>query len=379
MPLDANELNCFRQLAREILHKELRPVVERHEAEESFPMAAFQAFARSGLPFLHFPEEWGGANSLKGLTAVAEEMARVDPGFGLSVLASSQLFGYNVLRLGTPEQKNKYLPAVVGGKLGCWALTEPEAGSDAVGIKTRATLSGDHYTLQGSKTFITNAPIADFFIVLARESGEGIEGGTAFILEKGQRGMELGKPLKKLGNRTSPTGEIFLHDCRVPKSQVLGQPGKAFFDMKHSLDIERVVFMGLALGMMKECLARVVVYCQGRKQFGAPIASYQLVQEKIAEMAARTEMLEAYGEKLFRLLDAGQSVNYEAGVVKYLGADWCVEVADRAVQLLGGNGYMREYFVEKLLRDARLFPIGGGTSEMNKLIIAKHALKRSFT
>lgn len=370
------DLDGIRSLAREFLTRELAPKVAELDDKEAFPLDVYGRFLKTGLPLLHLPEEFGGADSFRGLTLVGEEMARVDPGFALSVLASSQLFGFNLLQLGTSEQKRRYLGGLAGGKLGCWALTEPDYGSDAVGIRTRAVRQGDSYVLDGSKTFITNAPIADYFIVLAREYGEGIEGGTAFVLERGYPGLELGKPLKKLGNRTSPTGEVFLHSCKVPASQVLGRPGRAFFDMKHSLDLERVIFVGPALGIMKECLDRTVAYVQSRKQFGRPIAEYQLVQEALADMGVRAEMLTAYMDHLFRLLDEGKSIHYEAAVLKYYGADRCLEVADRAIQLLGGNGYMREYGVEKLWRDARLYPIGGGTSEMNKLIVAKQLLKR---
>jgi len=374
--ISESELDSIRNLARDFSRRELAPIVSEFDDREEFPMDVYQKLVKTGLHALGLPEAFGGADSIRALTVMAEEISRVDPGFILSVLASSQLFGYNVARLGSIEQKKRYLKALVEqGKLGCWALTEPEVGSDAVGIKTRAEKKGESYVLNGSKTFITNAPIADFFIVLAREFGEGIEGGTAFIIERSQPGMELSKPLPKLGHRTSPTGQIFLHDCRVPLSQVLGQPGKAFYDMKHSLDVERLVFSGIALGVMKECLDRAVEYSLSRKQFGKPISEFQLIQEKIAEMASRVALIDCYCRHLLSLHAQSKPIHYESAVFKYMGADYCVEVADRAVQILGGNGYMREYFVEKLYRDARLFPIGGGTSEINKLIVARETFK----
>jgi alkylation response protein AidB-like acyl-CoA dehydrogenase len=372
-----SEIEAVRRLAREFSQKELAPHVADFDEREEFPMDAYRTLVRTGLHAVGFPESLGGGGSVRALCTVAEELARVDPGFVLSVLASSQLFGFNLTRLGTAEQQKTYAEGLVHqGKIGCWALTEPEVGSDAVGIRTRAEKQGDHYVLNGSKTFITNAPIADYFIVLAREYGNQIEGGTAFILERGHPGMELSRPLKKMGHRTSPTGQIFLHQCRVSASQVLGSPGKAFFDMKHSLDIERLVFSGIVLGVTKECLDRAARYSLGRKQFGRPIADFQLVQEKIAEMASWTEILSAYSDHIFQRFEAGESIHFEVAVLKSLGADACVKTADAAVQVLGGNGYMREYFVEKLLRDARLYPIGGGTTEINKLIIAREALKR---
>lgn len=367
----------IRKLARDFARKELAPSVERSEEKETFASDVYKKLVETKLHMLGSSSEYGGADSLLGLTVAAEELSRVDPGFTLSVMASSQLFGFNLLRLGTPEQKKRYLSGLANdAKIGCWALTEPDVGSDAVGIRTRAVKEGDSYRLTGSKTFITNAPIADYFLILARESGEGIEGGTAFIVERGHPGLELSAPLKKMGHRTSPTGQIFLSDCRVPASQILGQPGRAFFDMKHSLDVERLGFMGIGLGIMKESLDRAVTYARGRKQFGRSIAEFQLVQEHLADMAMKVDLLQAYSDHAFALYDAGKPIHYQAAILKAVGAQWCVEVADRAVQILGGNGYMREYAVEKLLRDARLFPIGGGTTEINKLIVARNLLKR---
>lgn len=374
--MEQSELNEVRRLAREFARRELLPIVEKCDEEERFPREVFAKLVETKLHVLQFEEEYGGVGSLQALAVAAEELARVDPGFTLSVMASSQLCGYNVMRLGTAEQKRRYLGGIAAGKIGCWALTEPDTGSNAVGIQTRAVRDGDHYRLNGSKTFITNAPIADYFIVLAREFGEGIEGGTAFVLERGLPGLEVSKPLKKMGHRSSPTGQIFLADCKVPASSVLGAPGKAFIDMKHSLDLERLGFMGIALGLMKECRDRAIEYARVRKQFGKAIAEFQLVQEHLADMVAKVELSEAYLEKGFALYHAGEPLTFHAAVLKTVGAEWCVSVADRAVQVLGGNGYMREYTVERLLRDARLFPIGGGTSEINKLIVAREAIKR---
>ena len=253
MELSPDEIQQIRTSIKDFARKELLPVAEKVDDLEQFPIEVFKKLAQTKLHIVNLPEEYGGAESLFALSIVAEELSRVDPGFTLSVLASSQLFGYNVLRLGNQEQKERYLkPLANQGKIGCWALTEPDTGSNAVGIQTRASKKGDAYYVTGSKTFITNAPIADFFIIIARESGEGIEGGTAFVLERSHPGLDLSAPLKKMGHRTSPTGQIFLHDCKIPASQVLGRPGKAFFDMKHSLDLERLGFMGMGLGMIKE-------------------------------------------------------------------------------------------------------------------------------
>lgn len=375
--LDSNELKEIKSLTRTFLKKELAPHVLDLDEKGIFPIEIYQKFTKTGLHVVNFPEEYGGLNSIFALNMVGLEMGRIDTGFAMTVLASSQLFGYNVIRLGTKEQKDKYLNALAKeGKIGCWALTEPDVGSNAIGIKTKAKKEGDHYVINGSKTFITNAPIADYFIVLTREFGDKKEGMTAFIIERGQEGVELGKPLKKMGNKTSPTGQIFLNQCRVHESQVLGEPGKAYYDMKQSLDMERLIFGGLVVGMTKEALERSVQYSFERQQFGHPIAKFQLVREMIAEMAARVDLIEMYQENAFRLHAEGKSIHKEATVVKYMGAKLGMEILENALQVHGGNGYMHEYFIEKIYRDVRLFSIGGGTSEIIKLILAKDTYKR---
>jgi len=246
MDMNKTDIEHIRHVTKDFFLKELAPHVMDWEEREEFPLEIYRKFTQTGLHAANLPSEYGGGGSIRALGIVAEEISRIDPAFALSLLASSQLFGYNVALTGSPEQKEKYLSALVSeGKMGCWALTEPDVGSNAVGIKMRAEKDGDHYILTGSKTFITNAPIADFFLVIAREYGEGIEGVTAFILERGQEGMELSEPLKKMGNRSSPTGQIFLKNSRVSQSQILGQAGRAFLDLKNSLDLERLVFSSL--------------------------------------------------------------------------------------------------------------------------------------
>jgi alkylation response protein AidB-like acyl-CoA dehydrogenase len=371
----------IRASVRKLLAKELAPHVERLEESGEFGMDALKKLAQAGLAAPMLPEPWG-MNDLMAQTIVAEEMAYVSSGFGLSVLASVCLFGANVGRSGTEEQKRKYLPGIAdGSKMGCWGLTEPMVGSDAVSVRTRCERQGDHYVLNGSKTFITNAPIADYFIVIAREYGadgkpvEGFQGGTAFILEKGMEGLKTGKPFKKLGHLSSPTGEIFMENLRVPAAAVLGKPGRAFLDMKVSLDVERAVFGGLGAGLMEFCLHAVIKYGAQRKQFGVSILEHQLIQEKVAEMAASVEMTRTYLYKVLDKLSRGESANKEAAIAKFMGSRMAVEVANQAVQCLGGYGYMREYQVERCLRDAKLFDIGGGTSEIQKMIVAKQAIK----
>lgn len=372
-------MDLVQKQVRKFLQTELLPQVEAFDAEGIFPERAYRQFFKAGFGASFMPEAWGGNGDFLEYLTIAEEMGRVDSGFALSVMASSVLFGNNVLLHGTDEQKQRYLPGIVdGSKIGCWALTEPSGGSDAVGIKTSAEKQGDDYLLNGSKTFITNAPVADYFIVIARLKGterEGIHGGCAFILERGMSGLSTGKPLKKMGHRTSPTGEVFLDQCQVPASARLGAEGRGFLDMKRSLDLERAGFSGIGLGLIDELLRIMVRYATSRTQFGAPIASYQLIQEKIALCAAEFATLRAFARDVNQKILVGKSITKEAAILKLLLAKLAVKTADEAIQILGGYGYMTEYKVERFYRDAKLYEIGGGTNEIQKMVIAKEVIK----
>jgi alkylation response protein AidB-like acyl-CoA dehydrogenase len=383
--LDPSAWKEVRIAARKLLSKELTPRIEESENTGVFAHEVLKKMGAAGLAAPMLPEPYG-LGDLMAQTLIAEEMGALSSGFGLSVLASVCLFGANVGRHGTEEQRQKYLPGIASGeKIGCWGLTEPATGSDALSIKTRCQKDGDHYVLNGSKTFITNAPIADFFIVVTREYGadgkpiEGFQGGTAFILERGMPGLRTGNPFHKLGHWSSPTGEVFLENCRVPASAVLGTPGGAFGDMKYSLDVERGVFGGLGTGLMRFCLETVVKYGAQRKQFGVPLLEHQMIQEKVAEISARFELISAYQNAVITKLMRGEGANKEAAILKVMGSRFANEVADEAVQALGGYGYMREYQVERCLRDAKLYDIGGGTSEIQKLIIAKQTIREILT
>jgi alkylation response protein AidB-like acyl-CoA dehydrogenase len=371
--------SIVQEQVRKFLQAELAPIADQINEDGVFPEKVFRAFFKAGFGASFFPEEWGGDGDFGTYLDIAAEMGRVDLSFALSVMANAVLFGRNVLINGTDEQKKKYLPGIAdGSKIGCWALTEPSGGSDAVGIKTTAEKQGSDYVLNGSKTFITNAPVADYFIVLARLKGteaKGFEGGCAFIVERGMKGLSTGKPLKKMGHKSSPTGEIFLENCRVPASQLMGREGAAFLDMKKSLDFERASFTGIGLGMIDELIATMVRYAAGRKVFGQPILEYQLIQEKIANIASEFEMLKCYATMLREKMARGERITKEAAIVKYMGSKLGVKAADEAIQILGGYGYMTEYRVERVYRDAKLYEIGGGTSEIHKLVIAKEVAK----
>ncbi|MBI3543227.1 MAG: acyl-CoA/acyl-ACP dehydrogenase [Deltaproteobacteria bacterium] len=372
--------NMMQEHVRKFLAAELLPNVDQLNEDGVFPEKVFRSYFKAGFGASFFPEEWGGDGDILGYLDAAAEMGRVDLGFALSVMASSVLFGNNVLLHGTDEQKKKYLPGISDGtKIGCWALTEPSGGSDAVGTKSTCEKDGDHYVLNGSKTFITNAPVADYFVMLTRlkdsTAKSGFETGCAFLLEKGMKGLTTGQPLKKMGHKTSPTGEIFMENVRVHKSQLLGAEGRAFLDMKKSLDFERASFSGIGMGIIDELINIMVKYAAARQVFGKPILEYQLIQEKIAEISAQFEVMKCYTQLVRDKISRGERITKEAAIVKLLLSRLGVRAADQAIQVLGGYGYMTEYKVERIYRDMKLYEIGGGTSEIQQLIIAKETIK----
>lgn len=307
------------------------------------------------------------------------ELCRVCPGFCFALGASLGLAGGAVLSKGTPEQKLQWgLPILRFDKIGAWALTEPEAGSDALGsMRTRAIRAGDDFILRGQKRFITNAPYADLFVVYARfERLDGTEAVGAFVVERGTPGLETSRPLRKMGLHASPTGDIFLDDVRIPATHLLGgEQGARRGDVVKRLAAERAGMVPMCLGILERCIEVAVAYTREREQFGQPIANFQLVQATLARMQVAYEnALGLFG----RLLEGMASDNVDlklACAAKLYVAEETTKVALAAVQLLGGNGYMAEYRVEMLARDAKLFEIGGGTNEIQLLTIAREMLK----
>lgn len=373
------EHRMIQESIRKFMLAELEPVVDEMEKNETFPIDIFRKAGQLGFLGPFFPSEYGGGDAdLLTNAIIVEEMARVNVGFALSVDVSLVYFGYNLLKLGTDEQKQKYLPDIVAGKkIGCFCLTEPNAGSDALAVRTTAKAEGDEYVINGSKIFITNAPIADYFMVVAR-TGErdGIKGGTTFLVEKGAPGMDVVTMHGKMGCKTSPTGEIYFDNVRVHKSQILGGvEGRGFHGMMNSLDMERAMAPALIIGMAQDCLDRSVKYAREREQFGKPIADYQLIQAKLAKMAIGIEMSRTFLHRVIRKVQQGMDVTKDAAILKYYSTDVTTQIALEAIQLHGGYGYMGEYRVERALRDAKLMEIGGGTNEIQLLIIARELLK----
>ncbi|MBI2059807.1 MAG: acyl-CoA dehydrogenase family protein [Nitrospirae bacterium] len=320
---------------------------------------------------------FGGGDPYIG-AIFGKELSRVNPGFTMTLGASIGLCGGSIMAKGTPEQKRKYgLPVMTFEKIGCWGMTEPDSGSDAYALKTSAVPDGDHYILNGSKTFITNAPYADIFVIYAKmDRGKEMKKDKRlifpFVMEKDIAGLTVSKPMHKMGMKASPTGDVFLDNVRVPKDQLLG--GEETSAREQSKDVfagEREGTPTMALGIIERCLEDSIKYAINRKQWGKPIIEFQLIQEKIAKMYVHYENVKNLLFKQIWLKMNKRKGWKEACAAKYYASAACVEVAMEAVQLMGGNGYMREYHVELLARDAKLLQIGGGTSEIQLLNVVK--------
>ncbi|MEW6186554.1 MAG: acyl-CoA dehydrogenase family protein [Thermodesulfobacteriota bacterium] len=369
----------LRESVRKFFANELEPIVEQMEKEGRPPRELIKKMGDLGFLGSFFPEEYGGSNlSLTSRAIISEETARICAGFDITLFADIILFARAVLNHGTHAQKEKYMrPVILGEKIGALAITEPDFGTDALGIKTSAIAEGDYYRLNGSKTFITNAPIADYFAILARTSQEKskIRGGTWFILERGLDGLETGPPLEKLGMRSSPTGQVFLNDVKVHKDQILGEKGEGFKYLMEALDIERLMEGASTMGIAEACLEAAAKYARERVVFGRPIGDFQLIQEKIAEMAVGIEMGKTYLYQLCRVADEGKAITREASILKLYSSSVTMQAAKDAVQIMGGYGYMEEYKVARYFRDAKHHEIGAGTSEIQKVIIARETLK----
>lgn len=367
-----------RASARRFAEAELGPIAEEIDEQERFPMEVYRKAGQLGLIGSVIPEAYGGGGAdLLTNGIIKEEICRVVAGFGMSMNICTNNFCYFIAKYGSEEQKRKYIPPVISGEeLGSWCLTESEAGSDALAIRTNYRAEGDIFVINGSKTFITNAPIARFFLVVARRHGSRrSRGASLFILERGMDGLRTGPALKKLGMRCSPTGQVFMEEVRVGRDKVLGVEGRGFETMFETLDLERLLGANTSIGIAQACLDVSVRYCRERRQFGKPIGEFQLVRNMLAEMATRLGITRAYTYGLFPLLEKGVRLTKEASIAKYFASIMATRAALDAVQIFGGYGYMREYPVQRYLRDAKLVEIGGGTSEIQKMIIARELLR----
>ncbi len=371
------EQQLLRKTVREFAEAEIGPHAREWDEKQEFPREVFTKLGELGLMGVVWPAEYGGSGmSTLDYAIVMEELSRVDAGVALSVAAHNSLSSGHIFLAGSEEQKKKYLtPLARGEKIGCWGLTENSAGSDAGGTKTTAVRDGGHWVLNGSKTFITNGRVADTAVVMAvTDRTKGNKGISAFILERGMKGFRSGKKEDKLGVRSSDTSELVFEDCRVPAENLLGQEGNGFVDTLKILDRGRIGIAAFSIGIAQASLEASMTYSQGRRQFGHPIADFQAIQFKIADMATKVSAARLLAWHAASLRDSGKEHKVESSMAKLFASEAAVEIALDAVQIHGGYGYLKDYPVERYLRDSKLGTIGEGTSEVQRLVIARELL-----
>lgn len=364
---------------REFAEKEICPHVMEWDEAQHFPRELLPRLAELGLMGVTFPAEYGGAGlGLVEYVTVIEELARADASVALIVSAHNSLCAGHIHLAGTESQKHKYLtPLARGEKLGCWSLTEPGSGSDAASARTTARLEGDAWVLNGTKNFVTNGHYADICVVLAvTDPANRTRGITAFVVEAGTPGFRPGKKENKLGLRSSDTAEIVFEDCRIPKENCLGKPGEGFIDCLQVLDTGRIGIAALSVGIARGALEASLRYAKQRKQFGRLIAEFQAIQWKLADMATEIEAARMLTYRAASLTDQGRRVTRESAMAKLYASEVAVRAASEAVQIHGGYGFTKEYPVEKYYRDVKLCTIGEGTSEIQRLVIARELLGR---
>jgi len=378
----SDEERELREAARRFTRKEIAPVADRMDREDYFPRDVFRRLGDQGFLGLTVPVAWGGLGlSYLAQALVLEEIARVSPALALSVGAHSNLFADNVARNGTDRQREEFLPPAVRGEtVGALALTEPDAGSDAVSLRTRAVRQDDSYVLNGTKQFITNGPVADGLLVYAKTAPErGSRGISAFLVRRGTPGFSVAKSLDKMGMRGSPTGELAFQDVTIPVDHRVGPENEGVQIMMSGLNVERAVLAAIPLGIMAECLDRSVEYARTREQFGQKIGRFQLIQQKLATMYTD---LEASRYLVYSALHAVTSEprNLRAAAAALtFASEASTRAALEAIQIHGGYGYMRDLPLERLARDAKLLEIGAGTSEIRRLIVARELLGPGFS
>ncbi|MFO8062145.1 MAG: acyl-CoA dehydrogenase family protein [bacterium] len=375
----SEELLQVREMARELAEKKIKPVREEYDEEAKFPTDIVKDMARSDLFRVFIPEEYEGLGlGISGMAIVTEEFSRVDAGIALAY-AGSGLGTVPIMFFASDEQKKKYLPVLASGeKIAAFGLTEANAGSDASNIQTIAKKDGDDYIINGTKQFITNGEYADIYVIIANtDPKKGIRGHTAFIVEKGTEGFTFGKHENKMGIRASSTCELVFDDCRVPAENILMKEGRGFKVAMKTLDFSRIGVGAQALGIAQGAYEAAVEYAQQREQFGRKIFNFQLVQEMISNMAMNIEAGRSLTYTGMKYVDSnGKDIARVSSMIKTYCSDLAMDVTTNAVQVMGGYGYMKEYPVEKMMRDAKITQIYEGTNQIQRLVIAKEILKR---
>lgn len=373
-----DEQQQLRRSIREFAEGEIAPHVMEWDEISHFPAEIMPKLAEMGLLGIIFPEQYGGAGLgyIEYVIAI-EELSRIDGSVGIIVAAHNSLCSNHIFKFGTEAQKQKYLaPLAQGRKLGAWSLTEPEAGSDAGGTRTTAKRDGNHWVINGAKTFTTNGHYADVCVAMAvTDKSKSSHGISAFIIEKGTPGFGPGKKENKLGLRASDTSEVIFSDCRIPQENLLGDEGEGFTGSLKILDGGRISIAALALGMAQGALAAAIKYAKQRKQFGQPISEFQAIQFKLADMATEVEAARLLVYQSAWFADRNKArFTRESSMAKLFASEVAVRVANECVQIHGGYGFIKDYPAEKFYRDVKLCTIGEGTSEIQKLVIARQLL-----
>jgi alkylation response protein AidB-like acyl-CoA dehydrogenase len=373
------EQELLRRSVREFAETEIRPHVREWDESQHFPAEVMSALASLGLMGIQIPEQYGGA----GMSAIdycicIEELARVDPGLALSVAAHNGLCSAHILLFGSEAQKQKYLaPLARGEKIGAWGLTESTSGSDAAGMRTAATRAGACWVINGSKTFTTHGRVGHVMVVMAvTDRSASTRGISAFIVEHGTPGMTPGKKEDKLGMRASDTSEVIFENCRIPLDQLLGDEGQGFLNTMQVLDAGRIGIAALSVGLAQGAYEAALRYAQERKAFGRTISGFQAIQWKLADNATRIEAARLLTYRAAYLKDRGVRTTMESSMAKLYASEIAVKAADDCVQIHGGYGFVKDYPAEKYFRDVKLTTIGEGTSEIQRLVIARQLLAR---
>lgn len=366
------------QMVRDFGAREIKPFMMDWDESQEFPIEMFKKMGSMGLMGVLVPEQYGGAGFgyLEYVTAIAE-LSKIDGSIGLSMAAHNSLCTNHILQFGTEEQKQKYLPKLATAEwIGAWGLTEPNTGSDAGNMRTVAVKDGDHYVINGAKNFITHGKSGNVAVVIVRTGEVGDSRGmTAFVIEKGTPGFSAGKKENKLGMRASETAELIFTDCRIHKSQMLGQEGEGFIQAMKVLDGGRISIAALSLGIAQGAFEAALQYSKERHQFNKPISTFQGIAFKLADMATKVEAARLLTYRAADMKNKGLNVNKESAMAKLYASEIAVEIANEGVQIFGGYGYTKDFPAEKYYRDAKLCTIGEGTSEIQKLVISRAILK----
>lgn len=374
----SEEHQLIAESARDFAEQYIRPHIMEWDETQHFPVDILKKAGEMGFMGIFIPEEYGGSGlGYHEYVAIIEEIAKVDPSIGLSVAAHNSLCTGHIFYFGNEEQKQKWLPKLASGEwIGAWGLTEHNTGSDAGGMNTTATKDGDYYILNGTKNFITHGKSGDVAVVVARTGEKGdAHGMSAFVVERGTPGFSSGKKEDKLGMRASETAELIFDQCKVHKDNMLGAEGEGFVQSLKLLDGGRISIGALSLGIAKGAYEAALKYSKEREQFGKPISSFQGISFKLSDMATEIQASELLVHKAASMKNNGEKVTTAGAMAKMYASEACVRIANEAVQIHGGYGYIKEYPVEKFYRDSKLCTIGEGTTEIQKLVIARNILK----